>query len=53
MALTDIVTYDGETAELQFARGGGTVTDAQSANQNEFEIPEVTGGGSDVFILNE
>lgn len=56
MALTDILSPDGVAGELSFARGNtGTVTDMQSAQNNEFSIPEVTGGGGDgiISIINE
>ncbi len=44
--LTDIVTYEGVEMENSFDRGDvGVLVDIQHARLNEFEIPEVTGGG--------
>lgn len=50
MALTDILPPEGDSAELSFLRGGGTVTDIQSMLFNEFTIPAGAGVGA-VFPL--
>jgi hypothetical protein len=44
MALTDIVTYEGNEMEYSFARGnGGVLTDVQGGKLNEFTLPALGG----------
>lgn len=46
MALTDIVSYEGNEMEYSFARGDvGVLTDVQGGQRNEFAIPLVESGG--------
>lgn len=53
MALTDITPPPGDTDAALFARGNtGTPTDVQGEPQNMMFLPEVTGGGGNVFIMS-
>lgn len=46
MALTEIITYDGAEGVAEMARGGGTVLESVSSQQNAVEIPSGGGAGA-------
>lgn len=52
--IAELLTASGEPMELSFARGNvGTLVDVNVLQKNEVQIPQVVGGGGNIFISPE